>query len=65
MFHVGRIDTIKTVYIAYFHSVMKYRVIWGVMQQYNNKCDSKKKKKIFYLTKENCEINSFMQLSKR
>jgi hypothetical protein len=30
MFHIGNIDTLKSVYFAYFHSIMKYGIIfWG------------------------------------
>jgi hypothetical protein len=43
--HIVNNDTLKSVYFAYFHSIMKYGIIfWG------NSCNNKK---IIHFTKEN------------
>jgi hypothetical protein len=44
MFHLGNTDTIKSVYIAYFHSIMMYGIIFGG--------NSSSSKKIFTLQKK-------------
>jgi len=31
MFHVSNFDSLKTVYLAHFHSVMKCQLIWDVI----------------------------------
>jgi hypothetical protein len=33
MLHVSNTDALKSVYFAYFHSVMKYGIIFGVIHQ--------------------------------
>jgi hypothetical protein len=46
MLHVSKTDTLKTVYFAYFHSMMKYVIILG-----GNSSNSKKD---IHFTKEHC-----------
>jgi hypothetical protein len=32
--HISNIDTLKSIYYAYFHSVIKYGIIfWGLLSQ--------------------------------
>jgi hypothetical protein len=46
--HISNFDTMKLIYFAYFHSLMKYRIIfWG------NSCDCKK---VFTLQKKTVKI---------
>jgi NADH:ubiquinone oxidoreductase subunit H len=45
MFHISNINTLKSIYFAYFHSIIKYGIILG-----GNASNSRK---IFYFTNEN------------
>jgi len=48
MSHIGSIDTLKSIYFAYFHSIMKYGIIfWG---------NSPSSKMIFTLQKRTVKI---------
>jgi hypothetical protein len=44
MFHIVKIDTLKSIYFAYFHSIMKYGIIFGG--------NSSNSRKIFTLQKK-------------
>jgi hypothetical protein len=64
LFHISNTDTLKSIYFAYFHSLMKYRIIF-----WDNSSDSKK---IFTLQKKIVRImvgvkpqNSCRELFKR
>ena len=47
MVHISNIDTLKSIYYAHFHSVIKCGIIfWG---------NSPNSRKFFHFTKENCE----------
>jgi hypothetical protein len=48
MLHISNADTLKTIYFAYFNSVMKYGIIFG-----SNSADSKK---VFTLKKKTVRI---------
>ena len=53
MVHIGNINTLKSIYCAYFHSVIKYGVIfWG---------NSSNSGKIFALQKKIIRIMAFAQ----
>jgi hypothetical protein len=55
MWHISSIDTLKTVYFAYFHSLMMYGIIFG-----GNSTDSKKV--FIYITKENYQNHDGCQI---
>jgi hypothetical protein len=46
MLHISNADILKSIYFAYFHSLMKYgKIFWG---------NSSDRKKCIYIVKENC-----------
>jgi hypothetical protein len=53
-FHVSNTDTLKSVYFAYFHSIMKYGIIFGG--------NSSSSKKIFTLQKKVVRIMASVNL---
>jgi hypothetical protein len=63
--HISNTDTLKSIYFAYFHSLIKYEIIWGG----GNSSDSKKiftlQKKIVRTMMGVKSLNSCRELFKR